>query len=81
MSNHPNRSTSIVRITFVAREVRAASGGTLGWTVVRREGSRRAGFVDHPTDADSTLTMHQAQATADAFQRDFTRHGLLHDRT
>ena len=66
-------------VTFLAAEVRAPGGGTSGWTVVRREGSKRAGYVDHPTDAGATLTMHQAQATADAFARDFARHGPLHD--
>lgn len=48
-----------------------------GWTVIRREGSKRTGYRDHKTTAADGLTLHQAQATADAFGRDFTRHGLL----
>lgn len=65
-------------VAFMAAEAQAG-GGTTGWTVLRREGSRRAGYADYPTDAARTLTLHQAQATADAFTRDFARHGLLHD--
>ncbi len=65
-------------VTFIAAEAQAARG-TTGWTVVRREGSRRTGYADYPTDAARTLTLHQAEATADAFTSDFARHGLLHD--
>jgi hypothetical protein len=61
-------------VIFMAAEAQAA-----GWTVVRREGSRRTGYADYPTDAARTLTLHQAEATADAFTSDFARHGLLHD--
>lgn len=64
-------------VSFEACEV--SPGGRGGWTVCMREGSRQAGYINRATDAPGGLTMHEAQAMAEAFGRDFARHGLLHD--
>ena len=64
-------------VSFAACEV--SPGGRGGWTVCMREGSRQAGYINRATDAPGGLTMHEAQAMAESFGRDFARHGLLHD--
>ncbi len=42
---------------------------TAGWTVIERTGTRSTGYTERRVAATG-LTMHQAQATADAIGRD-----------
>lgn len=66
--SHEMSNQAQQQVRFVAQQV-----GGQGWTVVKRVGSKRTGREEFATDASTTLTMHQAQATADAMQRDFNR--------
>ena len=52
---------------------------TAGWTVIERAGTRSTGYTERRVAAVG-LTMHQAQATADALSRD-AAHGCPRPET
>ena len=56
-----------------------ARAPTAGWTVIERTGTRSTGYTERRVAAVG-LTMHQAQATADALSRD-AAHGCPRPET
>ena len=66
--------SSNVKIAYLPSRV-----PTAGWTVIERAGTRSTGYTERRVAATG-LTMHQAQATADALSRD-AAHGCPRPET